>query len=118
MTEILSSLSIYRPTYLFGPTALPIVPATGLQSDSPFSSRSHTVRTAIMTPSASHQHIKVMWYKPHGELQSLPLPKGVFMEITMDFIMDLLLYTQHGCTYDSILIVVDQYTKLACYYQT
>ena len=53
MTKILSSLSIYRPTYLFSPTALPIVPATGLQSDSPLSSCSHTVWTAIMTPSAS-----------------------------------------------------------------
>ena len=62
------------------------------------------------------QHIKVMWHKPHGELQSLPLPKGVFMEITMDFITDLPLYTQYGCTYDSILIVVNQYTKLAHYY--
>ena len=54
MTEILSSLSIYRPTYLFSPTALPIIPATGLQSDSPLSSCSHTVRTTIVTPSASH----------------------------------------------------------------
>ena len=53
MTEILSSLSIYRPTYLFCPIALPIIPATGLQSDSPLSSHSHTVRTTIVTPSAS-----------------------------------------------------------------
>ena len=64
------------------------------------------------------QCIKVMWHKPHGELQSLPLPKGVFVEITMDFITDLPLYTQHGHTYDSILIVVNWYTKLAHYYQT
>ena len=39
------------------------------------------------------QHIKVMWHKPHGELQSLPLPESVFMEITIDFITDLPLYT-------------------------
>ena len=39
------------------------------------------------------QHIKVMWHKPHGELQSLPLPKGIFVEITIDFIMELPLYT-------------------------
>ena len=64
------------------------------------------------------QRIKVMWHKPHGELQSLPLPKGVFVEITIDFIMDLPLYTQHGHTYNSILIVINQYTKLAHYYQT
>ena len=64
------------------------------------------------------QCIKVMWHKPHGELQSLPLPEGVFVEITMDFITDLPLYTQHGHTYNSILIVVNRYTKLVHYYQT
>ena len=64
------------------------------------------------------QHIKVMWHKPHGELQSLSLLEGGFIEITMDFIMDLPLYTQHGHTNNSILIVVNQYTKVAHYYQT
>ena len=64
------------------------------------------------------QHIKVMQYKLHGELQSFPLPESVFIEITIDFITDLPLYIQHRCTYDSILIVVNQYTKLVHYYQT
>ena len=39
------------------------------------------------------QRIKVMWHKPHGKLQSLPLPESVFVEITIDFIMDLPPYT-------------------------
>ena len=39
------------------------------------------------------QRIKVTWHKPYGELQSLPLPESVFMEITMDFITNLPLYT-------------------------
>ena len=60
----------------------------------------------------------MMWHKSHDELQSLPLLEGVFMEITIDFIMDLLPYTQHGCTYKSILIIVNQYMKLMHYYQT
>ena len=64
------------------------------------------------------QRIKVIWHKPHGELQSFSLPKGVFVEITIDFITDLPLYTQHGHTYNSILIIVNWYTKLAHYYQT
>ena len=64
------------------------------------------------------QHIKMMWHKLHGELQLLSLPEGVFIEITIDFIMDLALYTQHRCTYNSILIVVNWYTKLVYYYQT
>ena len=64
------------------------------------------------------QCIKVMSHKPHGELQSLPLPEGVFVEITIDFITNLPLYTQHGHTYNSILIVVNWYTKLVHYYQT
>ena len=62
------------------------------------------------------QHIKMMWHKPHSELQSLSLPEGIFVKITIDFIMDLLLYTQHRHTYNFILIVVNQYIKLACYY--
>ena len=53
-TEILSSLSIYRLTYLFSLTALLIIPATSLQSDSSLSSHSHTVQITIVTPSASH----------------------------------------------------------------
>ena len=53
MTEILSNLSIYRLTYLFNLTALPIVPATSLQSNSLFSFHSHTVQTIIVTSSAS-----------------------------------------------------------------
>ena len=73
---------------------------------------------SYITSCDMYQHIKVIWHKSHGELQSLPLPKGVFMEITMDFIMDLPPYTQHGHTYNSILIIVDWYTKLVHYYQT
>ena len=52
MTEILSNLSIYRLTYLFHLTVLPIL-TTGLQSDSPLSSCSHTVWTTIVILSAS-----------------------------------------------------------------
>ena len=65
-----------------------------------------------------YQRIKVIWHKPYGELQSLLLPESVFVEITIDFIMDLPPYTQHGHTYNSILIVVNWYTKLMHYYQT
>ena len=84
MTKILSSLSIYRLTYLFGPTALPIIPATGLQSDSPLSSHSHTVWTTIVISSASH-HIPYKSHTPHVELALLQFDiKPMLLEALQD----------------------------------
>ena len=54
MIKILSSLSIYRLTYLFNLTVLPIIPTTSLQSDSSLPSCNYTVQTAIVISSALH----------------------------------------------------------------
>jgi hypothetical protein len=54
-------------------------------------------------------------HRPYGELQSLPIPDGPFQELTMDFIVDLPPSTFEGKVYDSILVFVDRYTKVARY---
>ena len=61
------------------------------------------------------QRAKPTRHKPYGELQSLPLPRGPWADITMDFITDLPPSQKRGKAYDSILVVVDRYTKTARY---
>jgi hypothetical protein len=59
-------------------------------------------------------------HRPYGELQPLPLPSGPGKEITMDFITGLppSLHPITKKAYDSILAVVDRYTKYAIYIAT
>ena len=72
------------------------------------------VRDYVVTCTAC-QRIKPARHKPHGELQSLPLPRGPWSDITMDFITDLPPSKKRTKAYDSILVVVDRYTKMARY---
>ena len=51
----------------------------------------------------------------HGELQLLPISIGPRKNWIMDFITGLLPCTRRKSIYDSILVVVDQYTKYAKY---
>ena len=64
------------------------------------------------------QRVKVKRHRPYGELGALPIPKGPWKEITMDFITDLPPSKRKGYVYDAILVVVDRYTKMACYIPT
>ncbi|MGL5827975.1 MAG: DDE-type integrase/transposase/recombinase, partial [Angustibacter sp.] len=73
-----------------------------------------TIRDYVGGCAECHR-IKAPRHKPHGELQSLPLPSGPYTDITMDFITDLPPSTKGGKVYDSILVVVDRYTKMARY---
>ena len=54
-------------------------------------------------------------HRPYGELQSLPIPKGPWEEISMDFITDLPPSAGEGKVFDSILVIVDRFTKFAIY---
>ncbi len=63
------------------------------------------------------QRVKSRRHGRAGELQALPLPVKPFVSITMDFITDLppSVDTLTGAVYDSILVIVDRYTKFARY---
>lgn len=61
------------------------------------------------------QSNKAHRHKPYGKLNSLPQPSGPWQEITMDFITDLPVSRFDNNEYDSILVVVDRYTKMTRY---
>lgn len=61
------------------------------------------------------QRTRVQRHRPYGEMHPLPLPDGPFQELSMDFIVDLPPSSRNGAVYDSILVVVDRYTKMARY---
>ena len=66
------------------------------------------------------QRTKVARHLPYGKLASLPIPNGPWAEISMDFITDLPNSYEPGSTTvrDSILVIVDRYTKVSKYIPT
>jgi transposase InsO family protein len=52
-------------------------------------------------------------HRPHGELQNLPVPARKWSQLTMDFVTDLPPSGHEA--HDTILVVVDRYTKMAHY---
>jgi len=67
---------------------------------------------------ATCPRIKAARHKPYGELQSLPVPKGPWSDLTMDFITGLPPSGRKGHAYDAILVVMDRFTKMASYIAT
>jgi hypothetical protein len=61
------------------------------------------------------QRTTVQRHQPYGELASLPQPDRPWQEVTMDFITGLPPSAIASKAYDSILVVVDRFTKLARY---
>jgi len=61
------------------------------------------------------QRTKVKRHRPYGELVSLPVPNKPWQEITMDFVTDLPPSRGEDGVYDSILVILDRYTKMARY---
>ena len=62
------------------------------------------------------QRTKVSRHKPYGELASLRQPTGPWQEISMDFVTDLPPSSDwNGTVFDSILVIIDRYTKMALY---
>lgn len=58
------------------------------------------------------QRMKVPRHKPYGKLKPLPRPEGPWQDISMDFITGLP-PSMHGRTAcDSVLVVVDRYSKM------
>jgi transposase InsO family protein len=54
----------------------------------------------------------------HGELQPLPIPDSIWEDISMDMITDLPQSTIEGKEHDSILVVIDRFSKMAHYLPT
>lgn len=61
------------------------------------------------------QRTKVKRYRPYGALSSFPLPSRPWQEITLDFVTGLPPSRFRGKIYDSILVIVNRYTKMARY---
>ena len=59
------------------------------------------------------QNIAIPRHKPYGKLESLPVPKGLWQEVSLDFITQLPSSYIGTREYDAILVVVDCYTKMA-----
>ena len=66
------------------------------------------------------QRMKPARHKSYGELESLPPPASPYTDISMDFITDLPPSKRRdgGKVYDSILVIMDRYTKMARYLPT
>lgn len=65
------------------------------------------------------QGARIPRHRPHGLLQSLPLPSHPYQQISLDFITGLPEVTgSDGQTYDAILVVVCRMTKMAHYFPT
>ena len=65
------------------------------------------------------QRTKARHHLPYGELAALPVPTTPWKEISMDFIVKLPVSKSHiGKACDSILVVVDRFTKYSLYIPT
>ena len=59
---------------------------------------------------------KAVRHKPYGDLQSLPIPTHRWKDLSIDFVTGLPLSSDwKGNSYDSILVIVDQLTKMVHY---
>jgi hypothetical protein len=64
------------------------------------------------------QVIKARRHRPYGEAQALSIPSRPWEEISLDFITDLPLSKIGDKVVDSILVIVDRYTKMNIYVPT
>jgi len=64
------------------------------------------------------QYMKPRRHRPYGEAQALRMPNRAWEEITMDFITDLPPCRVRGQRVDSILVIVDRFTKMNLYVPT
>ena len=62
-----------------------------------------------------YQKIKMSYYHFYNFFALLPVPDELWQEITMDFIVGLPPSKHKGNVYDSILMVMNQYTKMVWY---
>ena len=75
------------------------------------------IREYITTCSVC-QNIAIPRHKPYGKLEPLPVPSGLWQEVLLDFITQLPSLYIGTTEYDTILVVVDHYTKMAKFIPT
>ena len=61
------------------------------------------------------QRTKSKRHRSYGELQALPLSTVPWKQLAFDFITNLPPSKRRGCVYNTILVVVDRYTKMTRY---
>jgi Integrase zinc binding domain len=61
------------------------------------------------------QRMQTRRHRPYGKLVPLPQPKGVWQDIAMDFVTGLPPSLHRGVAYDSILVVINRYSKMVQY---
>ena len=66
-----------------------------------------------MTIYSTCQNITTPRHRPYGKLDLLPIPSGLWQEVSLDFITQLPSSLIGTREYDAILVVVDRYTKMA-----
>src|SRR6266498_4681203 len=59
-----------------------------------------------------YQRMIIRYYKLYRKLMSLPQSKGIWKEILMNFIIDLPLFLYRGIVYDTILVIINKYSKM------
>lgn len=76
---------------------------------------SHDVQEYVRT-CAVCQRSKAQRHSQYGKLSPLPIPEEIFEEVSLDFVTGLPpAKDSHDCVYDTILVIVDRFSKMALY---
>jgi hypothetical protein len=59
--------------------------------------------------------MQIKRYRPYGKLAFLPRLKRVWQDIAIDFVIGLPFFLHRGIAYDSILVVINRYSKMVQY---
>ncbi len=72
------------------------------------------IREYIETYNTCHR-IKPVKHKPYGEFDSLDTLRAPFTDLTMDFIIDMPKCKHLQVVYNSVILIINRYTKMARY---
>ena len=71
-----------------------------------------------ITTCSTCQNTAIPRHKPYGKLEPLPVPERPWQEVSLDFITQLPSSYIGTTEYNTILVVVDRYTKMARFVPT